>query len=426
MRTIQSADPRASGSGPSGSAGPRAERARAQLDELALITAEPGRITRLYLTPEHRRAADLVAAWMRAAGMAVREDEAGNVIGRIEGTQPGRPTVLLGSHIDSVIDAGRFDGPLGVVTAIAAIEALAEAGERLPFPVEVVAFGDEEGVRFGSTFLGSKALAGTLDARALALRDRDGISVAEALRAYGKDPDRLLGAPPTNGPYRLFLEVHIEQGPVLERKGLPVGVVTAIAGQTRLWVDLAGEAGHAGTVPMAGRRDALIAAAHAILLVERRCRAPGLVGTVGRLDLHPGASNVIPGRVGFSVDIRSADDALRRAAVADVIAGIEALVRRQRVDFEIRVQQETLAATCAPDLVRALSSAIAREGLAVERLVSGAGHDAMALAASMPVGMLFVRCRGGLSHHPAEHADTADIDVAIRVLLRTLREFGPG
>jgi len=426
MRTIRSAEPRTTGSAGSGPAGPRAERARARLDELALITAEPGRITRLYLTPEHRRAADLVARWLRDAGMAVREDEAGNVIGRIEGAQPGRPAVLLGSHIDSVIDAGRFDGPLGVVTAIAAVEALAESGERLPFPIEVAAFGDEEGVRFGSTFLGSQALAGTLDARALALRDRDGISVAEALRAYGKDPDRLTRAPPANGPYRLFLEVHIEQGPVLERKGLPVGVVTAIAGQTRLWVDLAGEAGHAGTVPMAGRRDALVAAAHAILLVERRCRAPGLVGTVGRLDVHPGASNVIPGRVGFSVDIRSADDALRQAAVADVIAGIEALVRRHRVDFEIRIQQETPAAACAPELARALSGAVAREGLAVELLVSGAGHDAMALAASMPVGMLFVRCRGGISHHPAEHADTADIDVAIRVLLRTLRELGPG
>lgn len=425
MRTIHSAEravPASSGTGP---AGPRAERARARLDELAAITAEPGRITRLYLTPEHRRAADLVAGWMRDSGMSVREDEAGNVIGRVEGRLPGRPAVLLGSHIDSVIDAGRFDGPLGVVAAIAAVEALTESGESLPFPLEVAAFGDEEGVRFGSTFLGSKALAGTLDARSLDLRDRDGISVAQALRAYGKNPDALVGAPPASGSHRLFLEVHIEQGPVLERKGLPVGVVTAIAGQTRIWVDLTGEAGHAGTVPMTGRKDALVAAAHAILLVERRCRAPSLVGTVGRLEVHPGASNVVPGRVGFSVDIRSADDALRKAAVADVIAGIEALVRRQRVDFEIRIQQETAAVACAPDLVRALSGAVAREGIAVETLVSGAGHDAMALAERMPVGMLFVRCRGGVSHNPAEHAETADIDVAIRVLLRTLRELGP-
>jgi allantoate deiminase len=394
---------------------------RARVEELAAISAEPGRLTRVFASPEQRRANDLVLGWMRDAGMAAHEDAIGNVVGRHEGARPGSPALLLGSHLDSVRDAGRWDGPLGVVTAIAVVDALHRAGRFPPFPVEVVGFCDEEGTRFGATMLGSRALTGRFDASLLELRDADGVSMADALRAYGLEPARIGAAARRPEDFFAYLELHIEQGPVLERLGIPVGCVTAIAGATRLRVTIEGQAGHAGTVPMQGRRDALAAAAAAVLAVEGRAAIEeGAVATVGRLEAFPGSVNVIPGRVVFTVDLRAAEDAKRLRMLADIRAAIERLCQRRDVLVRIEQTHQLPAAPCAPALQRAIAAAIDAEGVPVRRLPSGAGHDAMEVAAIAPIGMIFVRCRGGVSHHPSEHASDADIEAGARVMHRLL------
>jgi allantoate deiminase len=394
---------------------------RARIDELAAISAERGRITRVFASPEQRRANDLVLGWMRAAGMAAHEDAIGNVVGRHEGGAPGDPALLLGSHLDTVRDAGRWDGPLGVVTAIAVVDELHRAGRRLPFTVEVVGFCDEEGTRFGATMLGSRALTGRFDSSLLDLHDAAGISMADAMRAYALDPARIGQAARRPEEIFAYLELHIEQGPVLERLGIPVGCVTAIAGATRLLVTIDGQAGHAGTVPMQGRHDALAAAAAAVLAVEGRAVIEeGIVATVGRLDVSPGSVNVIPGRVVFTVDLRAAEDEKRLRMVADIRDAILRLCKRRDVAVRIEQTHELPAAPCAPALQRAVAAAIDAEGYPVRLLPSGAGHDAMEIAAIAPIGMIFVRCRGGVSHHPSEHADEADIEAGARVLLRVL------
>ncbi len=335
---------------------------RARIDELAAISAEPGRLTRVFASPEQRRANDSVLRWMRSAGMAAQEDAIGNVVGRYDGTQPGSPALLLGSHLDSVRDAGRWDGPLGVVTAIAVVDALHRAGARMPFPIEVVGFADEEGTRFGATMLGSRALTGRFDFSSLDLHDAQGVTMAEAMRAYGLDPARIPDAARRPGDFFAYVELHIEQGPVLERLGIPVGCVTAIAGATRLRVTIEGQAGHAGTVPMQGRHDALAAAAAAVLAVEGRAVIEdGIVATVGRLDVSPGSVNVIPGRVVFTVDLRAADDEKRLRMVADIREAILRLCKRRDVVARIEQTHELAAAPCAPALQRAIAAAIDAE-----------------------------------------------------------------
>ncbi|MCZ7656831.1 MAG: hydantoinase/carbamoylase family amidase [Xanthobacteraceae bacterium] len=269
-------------------------RAAAMIEELCAISAEPGRLVRLYLTPEHRRAADLVARWMREAGLAAGEDALGTVRGRWGG---GR-RLLIGSHLDSVIDAGRYDGPLGVVAGILAAEQVVRSGRQLPFGIDVLAFGDEEGSRFPSTLSSSAACAGVFDDAMLSLADRDGVPMAEALRAYGKSPAEIPAAAYGRADAAAYVEVHIEQGPVLESENEPLGVVTGIVGASRLRVTVTGEAGHAGTVPMDLRRDALAGAAELVLAVERIVRThhdDRMVGTVGRIEAAPGATNVTPG-----------------------------------------------------------------------------------------------------------------------------------
>jgi allantoate deiminase len=394
---------------------------RARIDELAAISAEPGNITRVFASPEQRRANGLVLEWMREAGMTAREDAIGNVVGRYEGAEPGAPALLLGSHLDTVRDAGRWDGPLGVVTATAVVDALQREGRRLPFPIEVAGFCDEEGTRFGATMLGSKAITGRFDFSALELRDAAGLGMADAMRACGLDPARIPEAARRPGEFFAYLELHIEQGPVLERLGIPVGCVTAIAGATRLRITIEGEAGHAGTVPMQGRHDALAAAAAAVLAIEGRAVVEdGIVGTVGRLEVSPGSVNVIPGRVVFTADLRSGEDGRRLRMVADIRAAIERLCARRHVAVRIETTHDLPAAPCAPALQRAIARAIDMEGHKVRLLPSGAGHDAMEIAAIAPIGMIFVRCKGGISHNPAEHASDADIEAGARVLLRVL------
>ncbi|UTD27858.1 allantoate amidohydrolase [Bradyrhizobium sp. WD16] len=398
----------------------------AHIDELAAISAEPGVITRVFLTPEHRAAADLLMGWMRDAGMSAAIDAIGNVVGRYEGEQDGLPCLMLGSHYDTVRNAGRWDGPLGVITAIACVGALHRRGRRLPFAIEVVGFADEEGVRFASTLLGSRAVAGTFDARALDSIDRDGITMREALRAFGLDPGAIATAAHAPGAVLGYVELHIEQGPVLEAEGLPVGVVSAISGATRLSVTLTGMAGHAGTVPMALRRDALTGAAECILAIETYCRGhAGLVGTVGQIAAEPGATNVIPGRVGFTMDIRTAGDDRRKAAVGDLTAAIEAAARRRGLEVAITVTHENRTVNCAGWLKAQVAAAVAAEGYAVRELPSGAGHDAMAIADIADMAMIFVRCRGGISHHPDEHAELGDVEAGAKVLLRLIETFSP-
>jgi allantoate deiminase len=386
-------------------------------DALAACSEETGQITRRFATPALRQADDTVAGWMRAAGMAVRYDAIGNVIGRYEGKQPAAPALLLGSHLDSVRDAGRYDGPLGVLVALAAVERLNAAGRRLPFALEVLGFADEEGVRYGTTYLGSKVVAGTFDPAVLTLVDADGMTMAEAIRTAGGDPGRLAEHRRHAGDLLGYVEVHIEQGPVLEAKNLPVGVVTAIAGQSRFAIEFAGVAGHAGTVPMELRRDALAAAAECVLAAESLARAtPGLVATVGQLAALPGASNVIPGRATLSLDVRHQDDEIRETAIRTLHARAARIAEERQVTLSWQPVQEHRSTPCDPALAGLLASAVEAHKLPVLLLPSGAGHDGVALAELTRIAMLFVRCKGGVSHNPAEAVETADVAVAIEVL----------
>ena len=396
----------------------------AALADLARFSSQWNGLTRLYLTPEHKRAALHVQAWMQDAGMAASIDPVGNVVGRYEGRRAGAPALILGSHIDTVRDAGHYDGNLGVVAAIQVVAALHDAGERLDHAIEVIAFGDEEGVRFPTTLTGSRAVAGTLEPERLDGADADGTTLREALHAFGADPAGAtrIGRRPEQ--VLAYLELHIEQGPVLEEAGLPLGVVTAIAGASRFAVTVTGVAGHSGTVPMGLRHDALAAGCEMALGIERIAGgATDLVGTVGQMLVHPGAANVIPGEVRFTIDIRSPEDAVRLEAVRAVEAELHVLARRRGVAALIQPTFEAPAATCAPWLVQQTESAVLRAGLRPLRLPSGAGHDGLAMAALCPIGMLFVRCRGGISHNPAEAITPEDAEIAFRVLLDIVRRF---
>jgi allantoate deiminase len=301
---------------------------------------------------------------MKQAGMTCREDPAGNLIGRYEAGEPdGAASLMMGSHQDTVRDGGRYDGMLGIVAPISAVERLYRDGVRLPFAVEVVAFTDEEGARFQTTLLGSKAIAGTLDPSVLEARDGDGVTIAEAMREFGADPERIAEAAYPPGSLLAFVETHIEQGPQLEGTDRPLGVVTSVAGGTRMEITRAGGAGNAGTVPMNWRRDALMGAAEAALAIERYCRDDGnLVGTVGRIAVRPGAVNVIPGEAVFTADIRAPEDAQRRSAVDSLRRRIKAVAAERGLECRIRVLYDADGCTCEPRLVEALSAAVAAEG----------------------------------------------------------------
>jgi allantoate deiminase len=391
----------------------------ARAAELGAISEEPDRLTRRFGTPALARAGEVVAGWMRGAGLTVCSDDVGNVIGRVDGASDG-PPLVLGSHLDTVPDAGRFDGPLGVLAAIAVAERLSARREQPPVPLEVVAFAEEEGVRFGIPFLGSAAYAGVFDPSWLPFTDPDGITVGEAIRAIGGDPGAVGRA--SQATLAGYLEVHIEQGPVLEREGRPVGVVSAIASQTRAVLTVRGEAGHAGTVPMAGRRDALAAAAEIVLAVERTGREhDGLVATVGALNVSPGASNVVPREVRLSLDVRHGADAVRADALAELRARADAICATRGVELAWTTLAERGAVEMSPELSERLSEAVAAEGHVVRELVSGAGHDAVVLSRVCPVAMLFVRCAGGVSHDPRESVSESDVAIALDVFERAVR-----
>ncbi len=401
-----------------------AQRILARCAELAAHSEQPDGLTRVFLSPEQRAVNALVLEWMRAAGMEAALDAIGNCVGRYESAPPGASALMLGSHLDTVRDAGRYDGMLGVVTAIECVAALALRRQRLPFAIVVVGFGDEEGVRFGSTLLGSRAIAGTFDLALLDRPGRDGVPLREALQSFGLDPTRVATAAFAPREVAAYVELHIEQGPVLEAEGLPVGVVTAINGGYRFNVNVTGMAGHAGTVPMALRRDALAGAAECIGAVESVAgNALDVVGTVGRIEALPGAMNVIPGRVRFSLDLRAPTDAQRAAALADMRTRFEAIARRRGLALALEPVWEASTAQCDARLQAQLAAAVAAEGIGVRHLPSGAGHDGMALIAIAPIGMLFVRCTGGISHHPDEAVTVEDVDAGAHVLLRFIEAF---
>lgn len=393
----------------------------ARLDELAKITDESGKITRLTLSPSHRRAVDLTTGWMHEAGMTTRLDALGTLIGDYPGTDPAAPRLLIGSHLDSVRDAGRYDGTLGVVAAIEIVQHLHAARQCLPFGITVLAFGDEEGVRFPSTLTGSRAVAGQFDPKILDERDDQGISRREALQAFGC-PENDASADWQGQSALGFLELHVEQGPVLEAENRAVGVVTAIQGVTRGSCRVTGKAGHAGTTPMALRQDALAAASAMILAIEGIARdTSGLVATIGQLRVPNGAVNTIPGHVEFSLDFRSESDAQRKEAGLRISAAIADIARMRRVGAKLNLGYEAQAAQCDPGfrlLMAEAAEAITEKP--VRLLSSGAGHDAMSFRQRMPFGMLFVRSRDGLSHHPDEFSSEADIGVAAATLFRAV------
>ena len=385
--------------------------------------------TRTYLTPAHQAAARQLAAWMGEAGMEVRVDAVGNVIGRYASGDPDSPsTLLMGSHFDSVRNGGKYDGVLGILVPIACVAQLHRRGERLPVALEIAAFADEEGARYQTSFLSSRALlhgAASL-APLLERRDAAGVTLAQAMRDAGLDPAKGDAARIDPATLAAYVEVHIEQGPVLLGRGAPLGVVTSIAGGSRHRVTVRGEAGHAGTVPMAMRHDALAAAAEMVLAVEQGAAGEGVVGTVGILEVRDGTGNVIPGEVAFTVDIRAPRDDLRRATETRVFAQLDAIASRRGVSVEKSKRHEVSAAPCAPWLQERLAASIRSTGSEPVHLPSGAGHDAMILAEVTDVGMLFVRCgAGGVSHNPAETVSAEDVARATAALLDFLRRFEP-
>lgn len=399
-------------------------RAVARCDALGVAPYSDmeGGLYRGYLTPAYAAAQEALAGWMEAAGMAVRRDTAANLIGRYEGTLPGAPSLLIGSHLDSVRDGGRYDGPLGIMLGVEAVAALNGTGRRLPFPIEVIAFGDEEGSRFPAAMLTSRAVAGTLAPAALDIADAAGVPLSQA----GVSLSDYLSAARAPGKTLAYLEAHIEQGPVLEAEGLAVGTVTGIAAQLRYRAVITGMAGHAGTSSMPLRRDALAGAAEMILAVETIARADAsdLVATVGRIEALPGAPNVIAGEVRFTIDIRSGDEARRDRAGEAILDTLADIADRRDLDFAIQRVHDLPASPCDPALMDLMDAAIADAGHPARRLVSGAGHDAMVMAALCPTAMLFIRCRQGISHNPAEHVDPADADMALQVMLGFIDRLG--
>jgi allantoate deiminase len=398
-------------------------RAEAMVNALASISAEPDRLVRLFLTAEHRRAADLVARWMREAGLAVSEDALGTVRGRLDGGK----RLLIGSHIDTVIDAGKYDGPFGVIAGILAAEHFIRAGTRLPFGIDVLAFGDEEGSRFPVTLTSSSACAGTFRPEWLDLADRAGVTLRDALAAYGKSARDIAAAAYAREEAAAYAEVHIEQGPVLETRNQPLGVVTAIIGQTYLNIEFLGEAGHAGTVPMPLRRDALAGAAEAMLLGETLARDTKgeVVATVGRIAVAPGATNVIPANVVIIFDIRSGSESARAKLTEALKSGVRAIAARRHLGLTITSPRQVATTPCHPHVQGQFAEAIRALGSDPLRLGSGAGHDGQAMAKLCPIGMLFVRCRGGISHNPMEYASPRDLGLAVAALIGFIQRFDP-
>lgn len=401
-----------------------ADRMLDQLDELGRISESPDFLQRTFLVPEQKVAHARVAEWMVEAGMTVEHDTAGNVVGRYPGATPDAPVLMTGSHLDTVRNAGKYDGMLGVIAPIACVADLHKRGKKLPYAIEVIGFANEEGTRFGSAMTGSRAVAGTFDPAILEARDKQGVSMGEAYKAYGLDPAKVGFCARKPGSIAAFVELHIEQGPVLENEGLALGVVTAISGARRYRVEITGLAGHAGTVPMGQRQDSLVAAAEIVQYIEKRCTGtPTLVGTVGMMEAQPGAMNVIPGKTVFSIDVRAGEDDLRDIAAEDILKQIKTVCAGRNLTYKITELYNSTATPCHPALMDQAEAAILAQKVKTMRLPSGAGHDAATLAPLCPVSMIFMRCTRGISHNPLEAVLPEDVEVATKALLHFIENF---
>lgn len=402
-------------------------------DSLARFSDMEDGLTCAFLTPAHRQAQAQLVRWMEDAGMTVRIDAIGNVIGRYAADPAvADPRVLMtGSHFDTVRNGGRYDGRLGILLPIAVVGALRDAGIRLPYHFDVVGFAEEEGLRFKTSFLASSVLAGRFDAALLDRIDADGVTMRAALAEAGfpgaGDLDALRAAAVDPATLAGFVEVHIEQGPVLLNRALPLGIVTQIAGSSRFQVHVEGLASHAGTTPMDMRRDAATGAAEMTLLVEERCaQVPTLVGTVGQLQVPNGSSNVIPAACVFSMDIRAGEDSIREDAIADIVAGIERIAARRALQVKVERVTPVNNAPCANWLMDQFAAVLRKRGLEEFKLPSGAGHDAMMMQRITDVAMLFVRCgNGGISHNPLETITASDAQQAAEAFVDFLRHFKP-
>lgn len=378
----------------------------------------PDGLFRSYLSPAYTATVKQVREWMEEAGMHCRIDAAGNLIGRYEGLTPNAPALLIGSHLDSVKNAGRYDGTLGVILGIEAVASFHAQQKRFPFAIEVIGFGDEEGSRFPVSMLTSRAVAGSLDTLP-DVQDAQGTSIQQALLESGLDPAHYLEASYKSSQVLAYFEAHIEQGPVLESKDYAVGLVTSIAAQYRFKVTMKGMAGHAGTLPMHLRQDALAAAAEAISCIEKIAQSgpDDLVATVGQMSVKPGAPNIVPGWVEFSIDVRAGTENVRNKAAETITQVLHEISQKRGVEMELALQHDLSATPCNPQLSNVLAASIqAVTGKPAYKLVSGAGHDAMIMAALTPVCMLFIRCEKGISHNPAEAVQDEDVETALRVM----------
>ncbi|CAH1521445.1 Zn-dependent hydrolase [Vibrio owensii] len=388
-------------------------------DQLAQFTSMQDGLTRTYLSKEHKQAHQQLAQWMEQAGLETHQDSVGNQWGRKASTNLNAPTLILGSHSDTVSNAGKYDGNLGILLAISALEQLQHL--NFPFHVDVVAFADEEGTRFNTTLIGSSAVAGIFDPQWLDIRDRDGVTMAEAMSLFGLTPE-LAGKDALKPDEVLaYLEVHIEQGPILEAKQLPVGVVTGIAGAKRYQLSVKGMAGHAGTVPIDMRSDAFCGVAEMTMAIEAYAKQNNLVATVGKCDVISGSVNVIPGRVDFTLDIRSLEQSHLERACDDLLTELAVIAQNRGLKFEHELFYQAKAVPCNPELQQAWGEVVTEvTAKPAEYLPSGAGHDALAMANLTQVGMLFVRCDKGISHHPAESIEQDDAAVALECLTKMI------
>lgn len=399
-----------------------AQRVMDRADRLAAISESAGQLTRVYLSVQHLQANQLVASWMEQLGMTTWQDAVGNICGRYEGKREGAQAILLGSHLDTVRNAGRYDGMLGVLCALEVVAFLHQHDIQLEQAIEIVGFGDEEGTRFGVTLLGSRGVTGSWPEHWLGCEDANGVSVAQAMTLAGLDPSRIASAARPVEDFSAYLELHIEQGPVLEQENLALGVVTAINGARRLNCRFTGHAGHAGTVPMALRKDALAAAAEWMHYIESATRQhdPDLVATVGTLSCEPGAVNVIPGEVHLTLDIRSPQDSSLESLLNQLLVEGQAIAARRDMQFAAQTYYAIPATPCDSQLQSKLSQAVSEVQGRSLLLPSGAGHDAIAIAECWPSAMLFVRCEKGISHHPAESVTGQDVALAVQAFTRAV------
>jgi len=395
-----------------------AQTAIARCRQLSSFSEQPGRTIRTFLSAPMRDCHREIAKWIEPLGVEIRIDAAGNFRAFYAAAEPHAPRLLLGSHLDTVPDAGAFDGVLGVVLSVALLDSL--RGERLPFAIEIVGFSEEEGVRFGTPFIGSRALVGRLDEEVLSRKDARGVSVREAIENFGLNPSQIPDAR-LEGEILGFIEFHIEQGPVLDELGLPLGVVEAIAGQSRSELTFLGRANHAGATPMHRRSDAIAGAAEWITAVEREAqRMPGLVATVGKVGAIPGVTNVIAGEAQVSLDVRHRADAVRVGAVENLIRLAEEIASRRGLSVRHSTPQSQPSVLMDSILASQVEEAVRRSGCVPRRCVSGAGHDAMILAEQVPTAMIFLRTPGGISHSPQESVNPQDVEKAIEAGLHLL------